>query len=75
VVCTTLWARLLSSPCGTEWNGVEGRAARLVSWSLGDGGLAFIYVRSEQMLQAGWCVGIGAGERSDVKELVGGAAK
>jgi hypothetical protein len=32
---------------------VEGKAARLVSWSLVDGGLGLFYVRSEEMWQAG----------------------
>jgi hypothetical protein len=39
-------------PCD---NCVEGVALRLVSWSLEDGGVGVIYVRTEQMLQIGWC--------------------
>jgi hypothetical protein len=49
---------------GPLWHGMEGRAARLVRWSSGNGALEVIYVRSEEMLQAGWCVGIGAFKRS-----------
>jgi hypothetical protein len=33
---------------------VAGMDVRLVSWSLEDGGLEVIYVRTEEMLQAGW---------------------